>query len=231
MATACTVYSSPAAALSATDEFYMHQDGFQYTEQRATKWIQEQLALPKKGRVLDLCCGDGIWTKGMKNVNPGLEYFGIDISSGAIHQAQTLLETDDSHFVVGDAEGALPFADDFFDLIFARGPGLYNQHSMDRDATIRVIESWHSKLHTGGRFYSIFASRPDKMGTYTSMEDARLPYNRCPRTTEAVDFLGGKYHHSIESFMTPFWKGQNVEIVRYSFIQNMHVLITKLKDA
>jgi hypothetical protein len=67
------------------------------------------------------------------------------------------------------------------------------------------------------------------MGTYTAMEDVKLPYNRCPRKTETIDFRGGKYHHSIESFMTPFWKAANASIVSYAFQNNLHILITQTK--
>ena len=73
--------------------------------------------------------------------------------------------------------------------------------------------------------YSIFAFTPSKVGTYTSMDDTKLPYNRCPRKTEAVDFLNGKYHHDIQSFTAPFFKAENVKVLEYSFVRNMHILV------
>lgn len=225
-----SVYSDHEEALGATDEFYFSQEGFQYPEEKVTQWIGDNVSLPKEGRVLDLCCGDGIWSKGIKNVRPTLDVYGIDISSGGIEKAKKLLRADDRHFVIGNAEVSLPFNDNFFDLIFARGPGLYNQHSMDRKATIEVIEMWHRKLTMGGLFYSIFASKPELMDSYTPMEEVKLPFNRAPRKTDTVDFSGGKYHHSIKSFLTPFWKANNVDVVKYSFFQNLHVLVTKLRN-
>lgn len=226
------VYDTPADALAATDQFYWLQEGFEYPEDVVTDWIGRHVKVPKKGNVLDLCCGDGIWSKGIRNVSAGVECFGIDLSAGGIEKARKLLETDDRHFVVGDAEKELPFDDGFFDLIFARGPGLYNQHSMDRPATIRVIEMWHRKLKpAGGRFYSIFASDPRQMGTYGPIEQAVLPFNRCPRHTDTVDFQGGKYHHSIKTFLTPFWESRSIEIVDYSFIRKQHILITRAAAA
>jgi SAM-dependent methyltransferase len=220
-------YENPAQALEATDRFYEHADGFQYPLEYVVNWLTQNVALPQTGRVLDLCCGDGIWSKGMKEIRPGLEIFGIDISLGGISKAGRLLSVDDSHFVVGDAETELPWRDGFFDVIFSRGPGLYNQHCMDRPATIAVIEMWHRKLSKKGRFYSIFSSQPEAMGTYTPIEKVKLPYNRASRQTDAVDFRGGKFHHSIQSFLTPFWKAQNVAFVQYSFFNNHHVLITR----
>ncbi len=223
-----TVYKTPEDALKATDEFYFSQEGFQYPEEKVTSWIRDYVKLPDSGRVLDLCCGDGVWSKGMQNTNPSLELYGVDIATGAIEKARKILSADERHFIVEDAESGLSFDDGFFELIFARGPGLYNQHNLDRPATIRVIETWHSKLTPSGVFNSVFASNPEKMGTYTPMEDVKLPFNRSPRKTETVDFHGGKYHHTIQSFLTPFWKAKNVKIVRYSFFQNLHVLITRL---
>jgi hypothetical protein len=42
-----------------------------------------------------------------------------------------------------------------------------------------------------------------------------------------MDFEGGKFHHSIESFHRPFWYAENVEILSYSFQGNQHILVTR----
>ncbi len=221
------IYQNPTKALQATDEFYQNQEGFQYTEDLATKWIGSNVVLPRKGRILDLCCGDGIWSRGFQLINSSLELYGVDISQGGINKAIDLLNSDEGHFVTCDAESDLPFEAGHFDLIFARGPGLYNQHSMNRSATIQIIEMWHDRLKpTSGRFYSIFASAPKLMGAYTPMEQCKLPYNRSPRKTDAVDFSGGKYHHTIETFHEPFWAASNVRVVDYCFKNNLHILIS-----
>ena len=220
-------YATPQDALAATDEFYAAQ-GFAYSDDLVTSWLRAHVDVPSAGRVLDLCCGDGVWSRGFQLLNPRLELFGIDISAGGVAKARSLVGADGEHFVVGDAEaGRLPWPDGTFDVVFARGPGLYNQHDMDRDATIAVLEAWHRALSSRGRFYSIFASTPQLMGTYTPMEAVRLPYNRAPRRTDAVDFRGGKYHHTITSFCAPFWKAPSIEVVRYSFVGNQHILVTR----
>jgi ubiquinone/menaquinone biosynthesis C-methylase UbiE len=230
-------YDSPAQALAATDEFYDSASGggsgggggFEYTLDQVIEWLHIYLPrLPKGGRVLDLCCGDGIWSAGLKKLSPGLTLHGIDISAGAIEAARRNVTEHAANFINGDAEQSLPWPEGTFDLIFARGPGLYNQHSMDRPAAIAVIERWHRALAASGRMLSIFYSSPERMGTYTNPLQVALPYNRAPRLTDAVDFTGGKYHHSIETFMLPFRKAANVKLGEYRFIRNNHILETRL---
>lgn len=225
------IYESASEALSATDEFYAENSGFEYTAEQVLDWLKLYVPrLPKAGRVLDLCCGDGVWSAGLKQLNPSLELFGIDISEGGIIAARRNVPNNAGNFVTGDAEQSLPWPDGHFDMIFARGPGLFNQHSMDRPATIAVIEMWHRKLTKSGRMISIFYSSPGLMGTYTNPLKVALPYNRAPRLTDAVDFTGGKYHHTIESFQAPFRKARNVTIGEYRFVRNNHILETRLKS-
>jgi len=226
------IYETPAQAGAATDDFYA-ASGFEYTDDKVRDLLRIYLPNPPTaGKVLDLCCGDGIWSKGIKALNPKLELHGIDISSGGITKARSLVPENAANFVVGDAEGPLPWPDGTFDLVFARGPGLYNQHCMDRPATIAVIEAWHQLLKPAkGRFLSLFYSSPELVGTYTNPLKAALPYNRAPRLTPAVDFTGGKYHHDMASFLTPFRNANNVAIVEYRFLRNTHMLETRLRTA
>ncbi len=222
------VYESAEQARRATDEFYCDR-GFDYTPEQVRQWLSIYLRRPlKTGKVLDLCCGDGIWARGIKDLSPDVTLYGIDISTGGIEKARTLLPDDAEGFVIGDAEHELPWAEGTFDLVFARGPGLYNQHSMDRLATIQVIEMWHRLLNRSGLFVSVFYSNPELFGTYTNPLKVALPYNRAPRLTETVDFTGGKFHHDTNSFLTPFRKARSVQLVDYRFIRNHHILETRL---
>lgn len=228
------IYETADEARLATDAFYA-STGFEYTDQQVRDWLAIYLPSShpilqqgRSGTVLDLCCGDGIWSRGIKTLNPRLTLHGIDLSAGGIEKARSLVPDDASNFRAGDAETALPWPDATFDLIFARGPGLYNQHSMDRPATIAVIEMWHRALKPGGRFISIFYSHPERFGTYTNPLQVALPYNRAPRLTPAVDFTGGKYHHDITSFLAPFRKAVNVKLGDYRFIRNNHILESTL---
>lgn len=220
------LYDSPEEALNATNAFY-EQKGFAYSEEHVTSWVSRHMKLPESGRFLDLCCGDGIWSLGVQRCQPGLELFGIDISAGGIVKARRLLGSDDEHFVVGDADVGLPWPVGYFDVVLARGPGLYNQHDLGRGETVAVIERWHACLTEGGCLYSVFSSNPRLMGSYTAPTEVQLPLNRAPRRSGAVDFRGGKYHHDIRSFLTPFWLAGNVEIYDYRFLRNQHILVTR----
>ncbi|HWB20082.1 MAG TPA: class I SAM-dependent methyltransferase [Phycisphaerales bacterium] len=222
------LYESADTARAATDEFYSSK-GFEYTDEQVKQWLGIYLPhVPATGAVLDLCCGDGIWSRGIKAINPKLRVHGIDISAGGIEKARTLVKEDAANFVAGDAEAQLPWPGGTFDMIFARGPGLFNQHCMDRPATIAVIEMWHRALKPGGKMISIFYSNPELFGTYTNPLKVALPYNRAPRLTDAVDFTGGKYHHDIHSFLAPFRKAERVRMGEYRFVRNNHILETML---
>jgi tRNA1(Val) A37 N6-methylase TrmN6 len=59
------IYKNSNQALRATNELYENQEGFQYTEELVVKWIGNNVVVPKTGRMLDLCCGDGIWSRGL----------------------------------------------------------------------------------------------------------------------------------------------------------------------
>lgn len=221
------VYETASEALEHTDAFY-RTGGFSYTPDQVQTWLELIFDKPPKGRVLDLCCGDGVWSQGLQNWAPDAELYGIDISTGAIEAAAARLDTSIAdRFIVGDSESPLPWSDGFFDAILARGPGLYNQHEMNRPATIAVIEDWHRTLRNGGVMYSVFASDPVRFGSYTNPLLVKLPYNRAPRLTSAVDFTGGKFHHTTESFMDPFLNANGVEMMDYKFVRKNHILKTR----
>lgn len=207
-----------------TDEFY-RGSGFSYREDYVSAWLEQHLPLPERGRVLDLCCGDGVWSSGIRRARPHVEVHGFDLSRGGVEKARQLVP--DGLFVVADAERELPWRDGSFDVVFARSPSLYNQHDMSRPATVRVIEMWHRKLAPDGRLYSIFFSNPDLAGQYVSDERVKLPFNRTPRRTAAVDFSGGKYHHDDESFRAPFEAAEGVVVESYSWEKRVHLLVSR----
>jgi SAM-dependent methyltransferase len=220
------IYKNAKAASKETDLFYL-KSGFQYDIDYVTDWLKKHIQIPKSGNILDLCCGDGIWSSGFEIINPKLNIYGCDISSGGIQKAKTILNKKNrQNFSVQDTEKSLDYDNNFFDLIFARGPGLYNQHDFSSKEAVKIIENWHSILKKDGLFYSIFASKPSMFGKYTDMKDSVLPYNRSPRKTKAVNFLGGKYHHSIKTFIQPFELCESIIVKEYHFSNNLHILTT-----
>ena len=223
------IYKNSKKALKETDKFYLLKSGFSYDIDYVVSWLKNNIGIPEgNAKILDLCCGDGIWSYGFKKINPKLELYGCDISTGGIKKANELMGS--SNFIVCDAEKSLPFDENFFDLIFCRGPGLYNQHSFNTKAAKKIITNWHSLLKKDGLFYSIFASNQSKFNTYTDMKDSVLPYNRSPRKSKAVNFKGGKFHHSIQSFTKPFLEIGEIDILEYKFSKNLHTLITVRKN-
>lgn len=220
--------------LETTDEFYRHQAGRSYSDETVDRWLQRWLAphvrLPASCRVLDLCCGDGVWSFGLLRLATRLEVVGVDISPGAIEAARGRgLENgagQRAQFLVHDAEISLPFADGSFDLIFGRGLFLFNQHDMLRPEALNLIEQWHAKLKPSGVFYSSYGSKQECMGRYVPMENTRLPLNHLPRRTAALDFHGGKFHHTPGSFVAPFLQAHGVWIRKYAYEQGRHTLLT-----
>ncbi|MCH8822207.1 MAG: class I SAM-dependent methyltransferase [Planctomycetes bacterium] len=84
------IYQTADEARQATDVFYADQ-GFEYTPEQVNQWLN--IYLPRglgSVAVLDLCCGDGIWSKGIKSYSDNAQMYGIDISAGAIEKANNV---------------------------------------------------------------------------------------------------------------------------------------------
>ena len=68
----------------------LEEQGFEYTDEQVRTWLEIYLRrVPARGNVLDLCCGDGIWARGIKALQPNLDLYGIDISPGGIEKARS----------------------------------------------------------------------------------------------------------------------------------------------
>ena len=216
--------------LQETDQFFQDEGGFSYQPDKVITWLERNVPLPSEGNVLDLCCGDGVWSWGMGELRPRLELYGIDISEGGVNTAIDRLKSDSEHFQVADAESMQLFPDVEFDFIFARGLPFFNQHNMLQPGFLRLLEYWHRKLSPKGLFFSTYASNPRLMGSYTPPEETRLPLNKQPRKTPALDFSGGKFHHSVQTFLAPFWEAEGVEVHKYRFESTRHILTTRRAD-
>ena len=224
------------SAVSRTDEFYGSRGGKSYSDEQVDRWLGRWffpfVKLMGKECILDLCCGDGSWSFGLLRRYPKLRITGVDISAGGIELAKggaaALDLRNRTHFIVHDCETELPLPDAEFDLIFARGLFIYNQHNMMRLGCLCLLEHWHKKLKLGGRFVAMYGSKPERLGTYTPPEDtAGLPTNLCPRKTKAIYFRGGKYNHFPSSFTEPFFSIDAAQVVFYQFSHGRHTLISE----
>ena len=221
-----------------TDSFYDTLKGYSYSDEQVDNWLSRWffrfIDVSGSERVLDLCCGDGCWSFGMLRRFPTMEITGIDVSKGAVNVANSRAICaglgEKAIFHVHDCEKELPVPRDHFDLIFARGLFVFNQHNMNRTGTLNLLTHWHTKLKYGGKFIAMYGSKPERFGSYTAPEATKgLPTNLCPRTTAALEFAGGKFNHSPASFIQPFLSLDYViaRIICYKFKNNRHTLVTE----
>lgn len=218
-----------------TDSWYFEQGGFSYTDEQVDRflerWFLTLAPLEPGRRVLDLACGDGVWSFGLERLEPSLQILGVDLSRGAIESATRRAQSDGSKatFRCEDLEC---LASDLmeFDLVFARGLHIFNQHDMTHPGCLSLLEGLHERLAPNGIFYSTYGGRPANAGGYTPASDVRLPLNWKPRRTAALDFRGGKFNHTQESFLAPFLRLESVEISAYRYRSGRHALVTRRAD-
>lgn len=86
-------------------------------------------------KILDVGCGKGFQLYEISLLVPGVEIYGIDISSYAIENAKEEIK---DRLQVGNAN-QLPFPDDYFDLVFSITT-LHNLHNYDLDKALREME-------------------------------------------------------------------------------------------
>jgi len=86
-------------------------------------------------KVLDIGCGKGYQLYELTQLLPGLEVYGIDISSYAIDNSKEEIK---DRLQIGNAID-LPFPDNYFDLDFSITT-LHNLHNFDLDKALREME-------------------------------------------------------------------------------------------
>jgi ubiquinone/menaquinone biosynthesis C-methylase UbiE len=143
--------------------------------------------LKKGSKILDLCCGDGIYS--VFPLKCGAKLYGIDISEVAIEIANERVNhlgySENCIFTIGDVH-QLPFEDDFFDFVMCVGSLSYVDLSKFLNELSRVLKPGgeiilldsfdHNFLFkinrffqvvTGRRSYSTFSKIPNKRTIYT----------------------------------------------------------------
>jgi len=86
-------------------------------------------------KILDIGCGKGFQLYELTQLVPGVDVYGIDVSSYAIENANEEVK---DRLQVGNANN-LPFPDNYFDLVFSINT-LHNLHNYDLDKALREME-------------------------------------------------------------------------------------------
>src|SRR3982751_391611 len=97
---------------------YGDEKKFLVNDDRFNKMIAMVKSMkPKPEHVLDIGCGTGFFSNKIKEIYPASEVYGIDISQKALTIGKKQFKN--INFKLVDAEGKLPFVDNFFRLVIS----------------------------------------------------------------------------------------------------------------
>ena len=113
----------------------------------------EHYGLKAGDRILDIGCGKGFQLAELKNAEPGLEVYGLDISSYALEHAH---ESVAANLRQGTA-AELPWPDNYFDFVFSITT-LHNLHCYDLDKALREME----RVGKGGKYLCVESYRNEE---------------------------------------------------------------------
>jgi SAM-dependent methyltransferase len=112
--------------------------GYRYIEgrwERVARAMAEHYGIRPGDRILDVGCGKGFLLHDFTKVVPGVEVYGLDISSYAIDNSKEEVR---DRLQVGHAN-SLPFESNSFDLVFSLNT-LHNLYCFDLEIALREIE-------------------------------------------------------------------------------------------
>jgi SAM-dependent methyltransferase len=112
--------------------------GYRYLEgrwEKVARLMAAQYGIKPGDKILDIGCGKGFLLYDFTKVIPGVEVFGIDISSYAITNSK---EEVSDRLQVGNAT-SLPFPDRYFDFVYSITT-LHNLHCYDLDKALREMQ-------------------------------------------------------------------------------------------
>lgn len=112
--------------------------GYRYMEgrwEKVARAMVEYYGLKPGDKILDVGCGKGFLLFDFTKVLPGIEVYGIDVSSYALDNAKEEIK---DRLQLGNAT-ALPFADHSFDLVYSINT-LHNLHNYELEAALKEME-------------------------------------------------------------------------------------------
>lgn len=136
---------------------------------------------PAPRRTLDVGCGTALITRSL----PGEKVSGVDLNPRNLRKAR--LYAPSAHFILCDAEEALPFADESFDLVVCTE---MLEHLINPERTVREIRR---VLSSGGRLVGSVPGRSFIWGlrglSSSKASFAEEPYHKHYRRAEAESLL------------------------------------------
>jgi protein-L-isoaspartate(D-aspartate) O-methyltransferase len=112
--------------------------GYRYLEgrwEKVARLIAAHYGIKRGDKILDIGCGKGFLLYDFTKVVPGVEVYGIDISSYAIANSK---EEISDRLQVGNAT-SLPYPDRHFDFVYSITT-LHNLHCYDLDKALREMQ-------------------------------------------------------------------------------------------
>jgi SAM-dependent methyltransferase len=112
--------------------------GYRYMEgrwEKVARLMAERYGLKAGDRILDIGCGKGFLLYDFTKVVPGIEVYGIDVSTYAIENSKEEIR---GRLQVGNAT-SLPWPDKTFDFVYSINT-LHNLHNYDLDKALREME-------------------------------------------------------------------------------------------
>jgi demethylmenaquinone methyltransferase/2-methoxy-6-polyprenyl-1,4-benzoquinol methylase len=134
------------------------------------------------GRVLELCAGTGYAARLLGRAHPEAEIHALDASPEMLDVGRRKLTAEDISNVTlvhGDA-GALPFPDQYFDVVIAA----FGLHELATPVRHRAVAEAHRVLGPGGRFVIMDLDRP------RSLQRTFAVYIRIAERAHAREVLG-----------------------------------------
>ena len=165
-------------------------------------------ALPRAGRVLEIGCGTGFYTRWLSD--RGLQVVGMDLSSNMIEQAK-LRCPDSVQLIVGNCEdpGSGLVRDGIaagFDAII--GVNTFSYYPNKRDA----LRNYHELLRQDGRFVLLDIhgnAYTQRLAYLTNFREARTFQENIDQSTQA----------HLSSLLPAFFRVESIE--RFTFVPNV----------